>query len=326
VIFRFASPLWLLALAIPLYGIIRFFMKRGSTDATIVFSDISVFQLAGTGGGRVKRIVSLMLGSVTVIVLILGMARPQAGRSFHTRSTYGIDIILAMDISSSMGAMDFDPLTRFEASREVVNDFIKQRKSDRIGLVAFAAQSFTLCPLTLDYDMLSEFVDKAWESRIDDGTAIGSAIATSVNRLRDSEAKSKIIILLTDGMNNRGNIDPITASKLAQTLGVKIYTIGVGTEGRAPMMLEGQMVWTETHIDEETLREVARNTNGQYYRATNADELKDIYDEIDRLETTKINYREWTEYNELYGKFLLTAFVLSLLTFIFDRTAFRRIP
>ena len=324
--FRFASPLWLIALIVPLFVLVWFFYRRGRTDATILFPEIGVFHEIGGGLGQVKRILLLLFAAATISIMILGMARPQSGRSFQARSTYGIDIILTMDISSSMAAMDFNPLTRFEASKNVVKEFIGNRKSDRIGLVVFSAQSFTLCPLTLDYEMLRSFVDRAWESRINDGTAIGSAIATSVNRLRDSEAASKMVILLTDGMNNYGNIDPITAAKLAESLNIRIYTIGVGTEGQAPIMINDRMVWTETHIDEESLREVARLTGGKYYRATNANELKQIYDEINKLETTKIDYREWVEYNELYPNFLTAGFVLSLLTFILNRSLLRRLP
>ena len=266
------------------------------------------------------------IATTAIIYLILAMARPQSGKQFRSRSTYGIDIILALDISSSMAAMDFHPLTRFEAAKEVVKDFIGNRTSDRIGLVVFAAQSFTLCPLTLDYNILSSFLENAWESRIDDGTAIGLSIATSINRLRNSDAKSKIIILLTDGINNRGNLDPLTAAKMAKTLGIRIYTIGVGTEGRAPMMLNDGIIWTETHIDEISLKEVANITGGKYYRAKNTQELMGIYDEIGKLETTKINYNEWVEYDELYDSFLTTGLFLIILLFLFDKTFLRRLP
>ena len=160
----------------------------------------------------------------------------------------------------------------------------------------------------------------------DEGTAIGSAIATSVNRLRDSDARSKIVILLTDGMNNHGSIDPVTAAHLAETHGIRIYTIGVGSEGTSPMIANGRTVLTETHIDEESLREVAGITDGKYYRAKNATELRRIYDEINQLETTEINYREWVEYDELYRKFLAAGFALSLIAFIGDRTILRRLP
>jgi Ca-activated chloride channel family protein len=325
-VFRFATPLWLLVLIIPFSKIFLYFYTKGRTEATLFFSDVSVFKRIGTGMGEVKRTISLVLAAFAVILLILAMARPQSGQHFHTRSTYGIDIILTLDISSSMGAMDFHPLTRFEAAAEVVKDFISKRTSDRIGLVVFAAQSFTMCPLTLDYNILSSFLDKAWGSRVDDGTAIGLAIATSLNRLRDSEAKSKVIIVLTDGMNNCGNLDPLTAAKMAQTLGIRIYTIGVGSEGRAPMIIDGKTVWTETHIDEASLQEVAKITGGKYYRAKNTLELKGIYQEIGKLETSKINYNEWVQYNEKYNVFLKIGFIALLMSFILDKTLLRRLP
>jgi Ca-activated chloride channel family protein len=324
--FRFADPLWLVLLIIPLAVFVLFFRKKGR-DATLVFSDIEVFRKIAGHRGRIKRILSLLLVLEAVIVLVLAMARPQTGRAFHTRTTRGIDIMLALDISSSMGAMDFDPLTRFEAAREVVKEFISNRTSDRLGLVVFAAQSFTLCPLTLDYDILRQFLEDAWEARIDDGTAIGSALATSVNRLRQSDAKSKVIILLTDGMNNRGNIDPLTAARMASALGIRVYTIGVGTEGQAPQRMEdGRIYMVETHIDEDTLRKVADATGGNYYRAKNVRELQGIYQEIGALETTRINVREWVEYDEKYPAFLMGGLIMLVLSFILDGTVFRRIP
>jgi len=323
---RFAHPLWLVLLIVPLYTLFSYFRKKGGGDATVLFSDISIFKEIGTGAGKIKRLTSLFIVHSAVIILIMAMARPQAGTNYHTKTARGIDIILAMDISSSMAAMDFNPLTRFEASKEVVNDFIDNRKSDRIGLVVFSAQSFTMCPLTLDYDMLEAFLERAWGSGIEDGTAIGSAIATSTNRLRDSDAKSKIIILLTDGMNNRGNIDPLTAARLAQTLGIKIYTVGVGSEGKAPVKMSGRVFWTETHIDEATLQEVAEITDGKYYRAKNTRELQGIYEEINQLETTKIDYKEWVEYEEKFAAFLKAGFFMLILSFILNRTFLRRIP
>ena len=323
---RFAHPLWLVLLIVPLYTLFSYFRKKGGGDATVLFSDISIFKEIGTGAGKFKRLTSLFIVHGAVIILIMAMARPQAGINYQTRTARGIDIILAMDISSSMAAMDFNPLTRFEASKDVVNDFIDNRKSDRIGLVVFSAQSFTMCPLTLDYDMLQSFLERAWGSGIEDGTAIGSAIATSTNRLRDSDAKSKIVILLTDGMNNRGNIDPLTAARLAQTMGIRVYTIGVGSEGKAPFKRNGRIFWTETHIDEATLQEVAEITDGKYYRAQNTRELQGIYEEINQLETTKIDYNEWVEYDERYAGFLKAGFFMLILSFILDRTFLRRIP
>jgi len=325
-LFRFASPIWLVLLVIPIITILLHFRKKGIKDATVIFSDVSVFRNIGTGMGTIKRYLSLTIATAALLVLIFAMARPQSGQQFHSRTTYGIDIILALDISSSMSAMDFDPLTRFEAAKEVVKDFIGNRTTDRIGLVVFSAQSITLCPLTLDYDILKAFLENARDLPFDDGTAIGSAIGTSLNRLRESEANSKIIILLTDGMNNRGNLDPVTAAKMAKTLGIRIYTIGVGTEGRAPITIQGKTFWTETHIDEATLKEVAQITSGKYFRAKNTRELNGIYDEIGKLETTKINYNEWVEYHEVYNDFLTAGFILIIFSFIFDKTFLRRLP
>lgn len=324
--FRFANPWWLLLLIVPLWAFFSHFLKKGHTDPTIIFPDTRIFQKIGYGAGRLKRIISLFLLVEAVSLLIIAMARPQSGRTMNERTTRGVDIILAIDVSSSMEAMDFHPKTRLEAAKEVVSDFIMMRRSDRIGLVAFAAQSYTLCPLTLDYDIVEQFLERVDEARIEDGTAIGSAIATSVNRLRDSDAVSKIIILLTDGMNNRGKLDPLTAARLAKTLGIKVYTIGVGTEGSAPIKVDGRIMLAETHIDEETLKEVSNITGASYYRAKNTQELQGIYEEIDRLETSKINYKEWVEYDELFATFLAAGFCMLLLTIVLDRTFLRKLP
>lgn len=325
--FRFADPLWLFLLVIPFLVFLSFFRSRGRSDATMLFSDVAPLHGVAGNGGRIKRILSMIIATAAIVFLVIGMARPQTGRTYHTRTTHGIDIMLALDISSSMGAMDFAPLTRFEAARNVVRDFISNRSSDRIGLVVFAAQSFTLCPLTLDYDILLEFLSNAWNARLDDGTAIGSAIATSVNRLKDSDARSRIVILLTDGMNNRGNIDPLTAARLASALGVRIYTIGVGTEGKARQRMDdGREYLVETHIDEDTLRKVSKETGGKFYRAKNVRELKGIYTEIGALETTKISYKEWVEYDDIYPALLMGGLALLILSFLLDRTVLRRLP
>lgn len=324
--FRFADPWWLLLLIAPAWVFISHFLKKGKTDPTVIFPDTRIFDKTGTGAGRFKRILSLFLVVQAISLLIIAMARPQSGRSMNERTTRGVDIILAIDVSSSMEAMDFHPMTRLEAAKDVVSDFIKMRRSDRIGLVGFAAQSYTLCPLTLDYSIVEQFLERVDEARIEDGTAIGSAIATSVNRLKTSDAKSKIIILLTDGMNNRGNLDPLTAARIAKTFGIKVYTIGVGTEGNAPIRVDGRVVLAETHIDEATLKEVSKITGAVYYRAKNSDELQGIYEEIDRLETSKINYKEWVEYDEMFPIFLLVGFILLLISVLLDRTYLRRLP
>ena len=324
--FRFADPLWLILLVIPLAVVYHYFRKRGKSDSSVLFPAVQVVRAVGGSRGKIKRILSLLITAAAVVFLLIAMARPQIGQTLNTRSARGIDIILTLDISTSMAAMDFDPLSRYDAATEVVKDFISHRVSDRIGLVVFAAQSFMLCPLTLDYGILRDLLGTAWEARIDDGTAIGSAIATAVNRLRNSDAKSKIIILLTDGMNNSGNIDPLTAARIAATMGVKIYTIGVGTEGQSWMKMNGTMLPVETHIDEASLKQVAQMTGGKYFRAKNKNELHGIYEEIGKLETTKITYREWVQYDEKYSVFLNAGIFLLMLSFILDRTVFRRIP
>lgn len=325
--FTFAAPYWLLLLlVIPVLWILQHILAKGRTEPTVLFPNVTIFRIIGSGPGTFKRYLSLAIATLAMVLLIVAMARPQSGQRYHSRTAYGIDIILALDISSSMAAMDFVPLTRYEAAKEVVEDFIKNRKSDRIGLVAFSAQSMTICPLTLDYDILSSFLEGAWDTRIDDGTAIGLAIATSVNRLRNSDAKSKVIILLTDGMNNRGNIDPTTASEMAKALGIRIYTIGVGTEGRAQINIDGKIYWTETHIDEESLRNVAETTGGHYYRAKNKDELQGIYDLIGELETSKINYDEWVGYAELYYWYLAAGSLMLVMSLVLDKTLLRRLP
>jgi len=324
--FRFADPIWLLLLVIPVWMVVSHILRRGRGEPTLLFPDVHSLKLAGSGMGSLKRTISVVVAAQAIVLLVLAMSRPQSGQAMHQRTSRGIDIVLALDISSSMEAMDFNPLTRIEAAKNVVKDFIKMRTSDRIGLVAFAGQSFTLCPLTLDYDMVAEFLQNAEETRLEDGTAIGSAIATAVNRLRDSDAKSRVIILRTDGMNNRGNVDPLTAARVAETLGIRIYTIGVGSEGRAPIRIDGRLLYTETDIDDETLTKVAQITGGIYYRAKNPEELESIYGEIDRLETTEIKSTEWVEYDEQFPDFLWLGFGLLLLSFVADRTILRRLP
>jgi len=323
---HFANPEWLVLLVIPAGVFILYFIRKGRTDPAVLFPDTAVFRHIGVGMGQFKRVLSLFLAVEAVSLLIIAMARPQANQMLNTRDARGIDIILALDISSSMEALDFQPLTRIDAAKEVVSDFVKLRSNDRIGLTVFAAHSFTLCPLTLDYSILLDFLETAEQSRIEDGTAIGSAIATSVNRLRTSESITKIVILLTDGMNNRGKLDPLTAARVAQTLGIKVYTIGVGSEGQAPIRIDGRMMYTETHIDEETLKTVANITSGKYYRAKNKQELDGIYHEIDSLEKSKIEYNEWVEYDDMYAGFLTAGAILLLLSFLLDRTFLRREP
>ncbi|MEM6336701.1 MAG: VWA domain-containing protein [Bacteroidota bacterium] len=229
-----------------------------------------------------------------------------------------------------MNAQDFRP-NRFEAARSVASEFIGSRLSDRIGLIVFAAQAFTQTPLTLDYDFLQEMLRQVEVGRLEDGTAIGMALATAVNRLKDSEAVSKVVILLTDGQNNRGEIDPSTAADVAATMNVRVYTIGVGARGTAPYVTDDPFRGRRTtrlpvQIDERTLQNVAEKTGGKYFRATNADALRTIYNEIGELETTKIEERIYTNYEELYPYFLWPAFGLLLLELLLASTRLRKLP
>jgi len=265
-----------------------------------------------------------------LILGILALARPQDHNVVEERYAEGVDIMLVLDTSTSMRAQDFSP-NRFEAAREVASEFVRDRTSDRVGLVVFAAKAFTQTPLTLDYDFLLRMLEEVEVGVIEDGTAIGTAVAMAVNRLKESTAESKVIILLTDGQNNRGEIDPVTASDVAETMDVRIYSIGVGAYGEAPFLFDdpfgGQrrrMVPVE--LDEKMLMTVAENTGGKYFRATNKQALRDIYDEIGELEKTKIEERVYTDYQERYTLFLLPAFGLLLLELLLSNTRLRRTP
>lgn len=267
-----------------------------------------------------------VLRLLAISLLIIAMARPQSSSSWQDVKTEGIDIVIAMDISGSMLARDFDP-DRLEASKNVAAEFIRNRPNDRIGLVVYSGESFTQCPLTTDHDKLINLFDELKNGMIKDGTAIGMGLANAVNRLKDSDAKSKVVILLTDGENNVGSIPPITAAEIAATFGVKVYTIGVGTKGQAPMPVSDmfgrrryQMM--DVNIDEETLEEIADLTGGSYFRATDEKSLAEIYAQIDTMEKTII---EETQYEKKYEEFFplaLAALGLLLLEVLLRRTLF----
>lgn len=281
------------------------------------------------------RHILIVLRSLVIILLIIGLARPQAGKEETKITTEGIDIALALDVSGSMLAEDFEIRgerhNRLFVVKDVVEGFVKGRKNDRIGMVVFAGMAYTQCPLTLDYGVFLQFLKKVEIGMIEDGTAIGSAIGTCVNRLRESDAKSKVIILLTDGRNNAGEIDPLTAAEIAKTLKMKIYTIGAGTKGLAPFPTTdffGNKVLkpVKVDVDDKILTEIAKMTGGMYFRATDTESLKEIYAEIDALEKTKVEVKQYTEYKELSPYFTLPAFGLFVLEIILANTRFRKIP
>ncbi len=326
---QFANPafLWLL-LVIPLLAVWHFW-KQGRLTASIRHSSIAVFD-ALPAGWRVRlRHLPFILRMLGLALLIVAFARPQSSARGEKVYREGIDITIVLDISGSMLAEDFRP-NRLEAAKAVGEDFIRARVNDRIGLVIFAGESFTQCPLTTDYSVLIDLLRKVETGYLQDGTAIGEGIANAVNRMKDSKSKSKVMILLTDGVNNMGSIDPATAADIAQTFGVRIYTIGVGTRGMAPYPFKTaygiQYQPVPVEIDEDMLRQVAQITGGEYFRATGNKKLKQIYEDIDKLERTKIEVTEFHRYTELFYDYVLAALAMLLLELGLSAFVFRKIP
>ncbi len=264
-----------------------------------------------------------------IAFLIIAAARPQSFSTGENIYTEGIDIVMVLDISGSMLAEDFKP-NRLEAAKIVIDNFIKGRTSDKIGIVIFARQSFTQCPLTIDYSVLRKLLKEIKSGMIEDGTAIGNAIANGINRLKDSKAKSKVMILLTDGVNNAGEIDPVTAAQIAREFGIRIYTVGVGTRGKAPYPFmtpfgkQYQMVPVE--IDENLLKKVASITGGKYFRATNNRKLAEIYREIDKMEKTKVKVTSYRNARELFYNFAFISLVFLFLDVLLGKTILKRLP
>jgi Ca-activated chloride channel homolog len=326
---NFANPqmFWLL-LILPLMAYFHFWREnRQRSD----FRFPTLAHLRGTKGTpRIwLRHLPFALRVVGVTLLTTALARPQAFDRETKRNIEGIDIILCLDTSGSMAAEDLKP-NRIEAAKNVAIEFVKGRVSDRIGIVPFAAESFTQSPLTTDYDILVTLLGDLRLGMIEDGTAIGMALATSLNRLRESEAKSKVIILLTDGQNNRGEIDPVTAAHAAQALGIRVYTIGVGTRGMAPYPVEtpfGKRYQdVPVNIDEDMLREIASLTGGKYFRATDNNSLREIYHSIDKLERTRVNVEEYRHVAEMYPPWLWAGLLLLSLEMLLSITVFRKTP
>ena len=271
---------------------------------------------------------------IVIALLIFTLARPQLSQSQERRFAEGINIFLALDVSESMRAEDFKDANRLQTAKSVIRDFLKHREGDRIGLVVFSGESYTLCPLTLDYSVLIELLDDvevAMGGQLQDGTAIGDAIATTAHRLRDSDAKTKIVILLTDGENNAGTITPETAASLAQSFGIRVYTIGMGKEGGALIPYEDTTFGKRyrevlTYLDEDTLKLIANTTGARYFRATDVQSLKHVYAEIDQLEKTKFKVVNYTDRQELAAYFLIPAVLLLGLEIILSNTVLRKIP
>lgn len=329
---RFANPEFLgLLVLLPLlvYWYLKKHPKRGGT---LTYSNLGLVKnVKKQTSKRDYRHIIFLLRLVALALLIVCFARPQAGHTEEEILTEGVDIVLALDISSSMLAEDFKPNNRLEAAKLVAADFIRGRTNDRMGMVVFAAKSFTQCPLTLDYGILLNFLEEIEIGMIEDGTAIGMAIANAASRLRSSKAKSKVMILLTDGQNNRGQLDPLTAAKVAKAFGIRIYTIGVGKRGDALFPVDDP-IWGKRYvrmpvkIDEKILKEIARITGGSYFRATDQESLEKIFEEIDGLEKTKIEVKQFTRYSEMFVPYLFIAMVVVVAEVTLANTKFRKIP
>jgi Ca-activated chloride channel family protein len=268
---------------------------------------------------------------ISLILFIAALARPQILNYYSIENKKGIDILITLDISTSMASVDFKPKNRLEVAKDVIGDFIEKRNTDRIGLVIFAGASYTRCPLTIDYDLLRMFLQQTAIGELEDGTAIGMALATSVNRIKHSKSGTKIIILLTDGVNNRGEIDPRDAATIAKDFNIKVYTIGVGTRGRAPYPVTDrfgrtQYVMMEVGIDEDLLKEIANDTGGLYFRATDKDSLQQIFTEIDRWEKTEITTKKHHKAEDIFVYFILAALLLLLAAEFAKRTILRTLP
>lgn len=324
----YAEPLFLYLLFIVPAMIAFYLFKQHKSTASLRMPGLQQFYDTGKTFRHYLRHILFTFRVLAVTLLIIVLARPQATDKFQNTSTEGIDIVLALDISGSMLARDFRP-DRLEASKNVATEFISGRPYDRIGLVVFSGESFTQCPLTTDHAVLINLLREIQSGMIEDGTAIGMGLATAVNRIKDSQAKSKVIILLTDGVNNRGEIAPATAAGIAKTFGIRVYTIGVGTQGMAPYPVQTpyglQYQDMPVEIDEGILQDISKTTGGKYFRATDNDKLVQVYNEIDKLEKSKIDVRQFSRKEERFLLPALLAFCLLLIEVIVRNTLFRNL-
>lgn len=324
--FYFASPHFLILLLAPLL-LTLYLAKSGNRTAGLSFSNLSVAELVQPSK-RLKYSKSLhWLRMVVISILVLALARPQLGHASEAAPAEGIDIVLALDVSYSMADRDLGPKTRLETAKEVIREFIGSRQNDRLGLVAFAGQSITLSPMTLDYPSLLELLDRASHGRLPEGTAIGSGIASSINLLRESRAKSRITILLTDGQNNTGEIAPLKAAQMAQILRTKVYTIGVGAEPPSPSRRGGgPPSASQGGVDEDTLRQISETTGAAYFRATDQNALKEIYEIIGKLEKSQVGEKRYGYVDELGPYLLLFSSLILFIEMALSNTFFRKIP
>ncbi|MBP7507021.1 MAG: VWA domain-containing protein [Prolixibacteraceae bacterium] len=327
--FTYANPemFYLLLALIPI--IAWYILRQKKSGASLQVSTIRNLEAVPKNWKYYLRHLVFALNIAVMTLLVIVLARPQSSENWENVSTEGIDIVMAVDVSTSMLARDLRP-DRLEAAKDVASSFIAGRPYDRIGLVVFAGESFTQCPLTTDHPVVTNLLRETATGILQDGTAIGNGLATAVNRLKESEAISKVIILLTDGENNAGEIPPITAAEIAKTFGIRVYTIGVGTIGTAPYPMQTpfgiQVQNIPVKIDEESLQSIAGLTGGKYFRATSNDKLKQIYAEIDALEKSKIEVKEFSKKQEEFQPFAIAAALLLIAGILFKVTIFRNIP
>lgn len=320
-----------LLLFIPLIGYVVWYVLKGRhTNPSMRISTILPYMQGVKSYKNYLVHLPFALRVLALSMVIIVLARPQTTNRWQNTEVEGIDIMLAMDVSTSMLAMDFKP-NRLEAGKQVAAEFINGRPNDNIGLTIFAGESFTQCPLTIDHTVLLNMLnsvkcDIAAQGIIEDGTAIGMGIANAITRLKDSKAKSKVIILLTDGSNNSGEISPEMAADIAKQFGIRVYTIGVGKNGEAPYPYGGQVINVPVEIDENTLTKIASITDGGYYRATSNSKLKEVYEQIDKLERTKLNVKEFSTREEEYLVFAIIAFAALLIELMLRNTILKRIP
>lgn len=330
--FHFGSPYFLILLL--LVPFIFFIYYRSYGQAKIRFSSLKLFSSFKKSRKESFKFILPLLRGLSLVFLIIALARPQLGTKSTEVLSEGVDILLTIDTSGSMKALDFhlkgSEVNRLDVVKNVVSDFIERRDYDRMGMIIFGEEAYTQCPLTLDHNILLSFLQWIRIGIIGDGTAIGNALAVSVKRLKDQPTKSKVIILLTDGRNNAGEVDPITAAQIAKKYGIKVYTIGVGSRGPVPYPEETpfgvRQVLARLDLDEDTLKQIADITFGRYFRATETDELEEIYQTIDQLEKTEIKMKEYNDYHELYMWFVIIGLVLMILEIGLSHTIFMRIP
>jgi Ca-activated chloride channel family protein len=326
---RFEDPFALLLL-LAVLGLVGWYIRRMGQGGTLRFSMVQAVKEAdGLGNARYRHVV-FTLRSLALAALVLAFARPQTGITDERVTTEGVDIVLVLDVSSSMLAEDLEP-NRIEAAKQVAAEFVDGRQNDRIGLVIFAGDAYTQVPLTLDYSVVTGLMGELEVGMIEDGTAVGMGLATAVKRLQASDASSRVVVLLTDGRSNRGSIGPLTAAQMAQALDVKVYTIGAGTRGTARVPVDSPVlgrryVSVRVDVDEPTLQEIAELTGGEYFRATDRESLEEIWARIDELERTEIDVQNFTRYGELFHWPLAAGVLFLTLELGLAQTVFRKLP